>query len=64
MPSGTLFRLTDGNGLYLHQSCTGMTPQVHYAWTGTADKLLAVRQKFAIARDLTEQVVLKSMRAA
>lgn len=64
MPSGTLFRLTDGNGLYLHQSCTAMTPQVHYAWTGTADKLLAVRQKFAIARDLTEQVVLKSMRAA
>lgn len=64
MPSGTLFRLTDGNGLYLHQSCTGMTPQVHYAWTGTADKLLAVRQKFPIARDLTAQVVLKSMRAA
>lgn len=64
MPSGTLFRLTDGNGLYLHQSCTAMTPQVHYAWTGTADKLLAVRQKFPIARDLTEQVVLKSMRAA
>lgn len=64
MPSGTLFRLTDGNGLYLHQSCTGMTPQVHYAWTGTADKLLAVRQKFGIARDLTAQVVLKSMRAA
>jgi len=64
MPSGTLFRLTDGNGLYLHQSGTAMTPQVHYAWTGPADKLLAVRKKFAIARDLTEQVILKSMRAA
>jgi hypothetical protein len=56
-PKGTRFYLRDDAGLFLHYGCENMTSDKSYAWIGTADQLLACRQKFAIARDLTERAV-------
>lgn len=55
---GTKFRLRAANGKYLHMSCTTLTSDRSYAWSGTEDKLLAVRQRFEIARDLAEEVIV------
>lgn len=56
-PKGTRFYLRDDAGLFLHYGCENMTSDKSYAWTGTADQLLACRQKYPLARDLSERPV-------
>jgi hypothetical protein len=56
-PKGTRFYLRDEAGNYLHYSCTVMTSDKAYAWSGTHDQLLACRRKFELARDLSERPV-------
>lgn len=55
----TMFRLTDGDGRYLHQSCLSMVQGTKNAWQGTEDQLLACRRKFLLAQDLKERKVEK-----
>lgn len=56
-PSGTRFRLRSADGKYLHESCFSLTTNLAYAWCQPESKLLAVRRKFELARDLIEEAV-------
>jgi len=60
-PKGAQFRLRAGrgDGKYLHMSGVGMTDNKAYAWLGNEAQLLKLRQKFADARDLVEEIVEK-----
>ena len=53
------FRLTDGDGMYLHYSCLTMVKGIKDTWSGTEPQLNACRKAFPLARDLTERVIEK-----
>lgn len=56
-PAKTEFYLRADGGKYLHQSCQGLVPGKSYAWRGTEQQLLRVRERFPETRDMAEEAV-------
>jgi hypothetical protein len=58
-PRGKKFRLTDGEGNYLHFTCRQMVKGTKNTWEGTESQLAACRRTFPLARDLFERAIEK-----
>ena len=52
-------RMVSLDGRYLHESCTSLTRDVRYAWRGPTIKAQKVKEKFTIAKGLSEIPVLR-----